>query len=106
MKPQKKQVVENWRIGDMDPKTFLELDLLWSKSIQGKMSDPNNDRTSDGKRAFMGLSGNDGWKDLRLEVDTDDCDSDAALASATFLMALWNAWPMIRKELVLESNPT
>jgi hypothetical protein len=30
--------------------------------------------SGDGKRAFVVANENDGWKDLRIEVDTDDCD--------------------------------
>ena len=29
---------------------------------------------ADGKRAFVVAKENDGWQDLRIEVDTDDCD--------------------------------
>lgn len=36
--------------------------------------------SGDGKRAFVVADQNDGWRDLRIEVDTDDCDSDAARA--------------------------
>lgn len=32
----------------------------------------------DGKRAFVVAEENDGWKDLRIEVDTDDCDGNHA----------------------------
>jgi hypothetical protein len=35
-------------------------------------------KSSDGKRAFVIAEQNDGWKDLRIEVDTDDCDSKYA----------------------------
>lgn len=34
--------------------------------------------TGDGKRAFVVAEENDGWKDLRIEVDTDDCDGEHA----------------------------
>ena len=37
--------------------------------------------TGDGKRAFVVAEQNDGWQDLRIEVDTDDCDSDFAKAA-------------------------
>jgi hypothetical protein len=37
-------------------------------------------KTGDGKRAFVGAKENDGWKDLRIEVDTDDCDGEHAKA--------------------------
>lgn len=31
-----------------------------------------------GKRAFVIAEENDGWEDLRIEVDIDDCDSEHA----------------------------
>lgn len=34
--------------------------------------------SGDGKRAFVVAKENDGWKDLRIEVDTDDCDGEHA----------------------------
>ena len=34
--------------------------------------------SGDGKRAFVVAKENDGWKDLRLELDTDDCDGEHA----------------------------
>lgn len=34
--------------------------------------------TGDGKRAFVVAEQNDGWNDLRIEVDTDDCNSEFA----------------------------
>jgi len=36
--------------------------------------------TGDGKRAFVIAEENDGWKDLRIEIDTDDCDGENAKA--------------------------
>ena len=36
--------------------------------------------TGDGKRVFVVAAENDGWRDLRIEVDTDDCDSEHAKA--------------------------
>lgn len=38
-------------------------------------------KTGDGKAAFVVADQNDGWKDLRIELDTDDCDSDFARAA-------------------------
>jgi hypothetical protein len=32
----------------------------------------------DGKRSYVVAEENDGWQDLRIEVDTDDCDGDHA----------------------------
>jgi len=37
-------------------------------------------KSGDGKRAFVVAEQNDGWQDLRIEVDTDDCDSKHAKA--------------------------
>jgi hypothetical protein len=37
-----------------------------------------NGDSGDGKRSFVVAEENDGWKDLRIEVDTDDCDSEYA----------------------------
>lgn len=34
--------------------------------------------SADHKRAFVIAEENDGWKDLRIEVDTDDCDGEHA----------------------------
>ena len=34
--------------------------------------------SGDGKGLFVVSEQNDGWRDLRIEVDADDCDSDAA----------------------------
>jgi len=31
-------------------------------------------KTGDGKRAYVVAEQNDGWNDLRIEIDTDDCD--------------------------------
>lgn len=90
----------------MDNKTIAMLDSLWVLTPMGKLNDPANDRTVDRKRAFMGSDGNDGWKDIRIEIDTDDCDSQTALDSGRFIAELWNAWPEIRKELEHLNNPT
>ena len=35
-------------------------------------------KTGDGKRAFVVAEENDGWQDLRIGVDTDDCDGEYA----------------------------
>lgn len=56
------------------PLGHTEVTLKWVLGLPG-----------DGKRAFVVAKENDGWHDLRIEVDTDDCDGDharAALASA------------------------
>jgi hypothetical protein len=44
----------------------------------------------DGKRAFVVAEENDGWKDLRIEVDTDDCDGDHARAVMQEIIARVN----------------
>lgn len=36
--------------------------------------------SGDGKRAFVVAEQNDGWQDLRIEVDTADCDGEHAKA--------------------------
>lgn len=38
----------------------------------------NDGSTGDGKAMFLVSSTNDGWSDLRIEIDTDDCDSKFA----------------------------
>ena len=40
--------------------------------------DPQGSNSGDGKRAFFVVDTNDGWCDLRIELDTDDCDSKFA----------------------------
>lgn len=37
--------------------------------------------TGDGKSAIVLADQNDGWKDVRIELDTDDCDREFALAA-------------------------
>ncbi len=36
--------------------------------------------SGDGKCAYVVAKENDGWQDLRIEVDTDDCDGEHAKA--------------------------
>lgn len=43
-----------------------------SPNITLKWSDDN------GKRAFIVAEQNDGWKDVQIELDLDDCDSEFA----------------------------
>jgi len=52
---------------------FCELDMDLKLKWDGN--------TGDGKRAFVVAESNDGWQDLRIEVDTDDCDSEFAKAA-------------------------
>jgi hypothetical protein len=47
--------------------------------------------TGDGKRMFIIGNNNDGWEDLRIEVDTDDVDSDYAKAAAKRVIECVNA---------------
>jgi hypothetical protein len=35
-------------------------------------------KTGDGKAAFVVADQNDGWQDVRIELDTDDVDSEFA----------------------------
>lgn len=75
--------------------TFNQLNSLWEKSIKGKLF--SDGASGDGKREFVTSTSDDGWEILRIEIDTDDCDSQVANASKNFLIALWNAWPEIQK---------
>lgn len=47
--------------------------------------------SGDGKRAFVVAQENDGWQDLRIEVDTDDCDRQHALTAMQEVMNRCNA---------------
>lgn len=44
--------------------------------------------SGDGKRIFLSADNNDGWEDLRIEIDTDDCDSAYAKAWAQRIIDL------------------
>lgn len=55
----------------------------------GKLKDDGN--TGDHKAAFVVADNNDGWKDVRIEIDTDDCDSNHALAFKKALIKVWNS---------------
>lgn len=48
-------------------------------------------KSGDGKCAFVEGTLNDGWCDLRIEVDTDDCDSKAAKAMMQIVIDRCNA---------------
>lgn len=52
-----------------DPEPLVSLTLKWAGAA------------GDGKRALVEAEENDGWHDLRIEVDTDDCDSKFAKAA-------------------------
>lgn len=45
----------------------------------------------DHKRTFVVSDKNEGFKDVRIEIDTDDCDSKHAQAFKIALIATWNA---------------
>jgi hypothetical protein len=55
----------------------------------GKLVDDGD--TGDRKRTFLVADKNDGFRDVRIEIDTDDCDRNYALAFKKALIALWNA---------------
>lgn len=60
--------------------------------------------TGDGKRMFIVAENNDGWQDLRIEVDTDDVDSTYAKAAAQRVVDCVNACAGI--EDLKSLNPT
>lgn len=47
--------------------------------------------SGDGKRAYVVAKENDGWKDLRIEVDTDDCNKKYAKKMMKEVMRRCNA---------------
>lgn len=47
--------------------------------------------TGDQKGTFVVSDKNDGWQDVRIEIDTDDCDSEHAQAFKRALITVWNA---------------
>ncbi len=59
--------------------------------LNGKIiPDPEGASSGDGKRMFLVASTNDGWEDLRIEIDTDDCDSKHAKLWAKRIMECVN----------------
>ena len=52
--------------------------------------------SGDGKRAFVVAEQNDGWQDLRIEVDTDDCDRAHAKAAMQEVINRCNNYPAIQ----------
>ena len=56
----------------------------------------------DGKRAYVEALQNDGWNDLRIEVDTDDCDSKHAKAAMQAVIDRVNDYPKLERELAAE----
>ena len=67
-------------------------------------------KSGDGKSAFVVADQNDGWEDLRIEVDTDDCDSEFARTAMQIVIDRVNAFPEIVAALQAISewndNPT
>jgi hypothetical protein len=61
-------IAEMGDVGEVveEPKAGMNLTLKWEGGA------------GDGKCAYVVADQNDGWQDLRIEVDTDDCDSDFA----------------------------
>lgn len=56
----------------------------------GKLVDDGD--SGDHKRTFITDSRtDDNWKDIRIEIDTDDCDRQHALAFKKALIELWNS---------------
>lgn len=49
--------------------------------------------SGDGKRAFYEAEENDGYCDLRIEVDTDDCDGEHAKKMMREVMRRVNTHP-------------
>lgn len=60
-----------------------------AKIINGRLHIAGS--SDDGKRLFIEADTNDGWQDLRIEVDTDDCDSKYAKAWADRLIQCVNS---------------
>lgn len=54
----------------------------------GKLKDGGCSR--DNKRTFI-LDDRVGWKSIRIEIDTDDCDREHAMAFKEAMVNLWNA---------------
>lgn len=60
--------------------------------------------SGDGKRAFMVADTNDGYQDLRIEVDTDDCDSVFAKKWQKRVIQCVNACRGIQNPVVAEAK--
>jgi hypothetical protein len=54
----------------------------------GKLVDDGD--SGDEKATFIGGDLDDGWKCIRIEIDTDDCDRKHAKAFKSALIELWN----------------
>lgn len=52
--------------------------------------------TGDGKAMFIVHSSNDGYYDLRIEIDTDDVNSRFAKRMARELVRRWNSAEKVR----------
>lgn len=46
--------------------------------------------SGDRKATFLISEGEDNWKEIRIEIDTDDCDRQHALAFKKALIEVWN----------------
>jgi hypothetical protein len=60
-----------------------------AKILTGKLKLDGD--SGDGKRQFVVANNNNGWEDLRIEVDTDDCDSKYAKAFMNHIIKVVNA---------------
>lgn len=49
-------------------------------------------KSSDGKRIFISAEENDGWEDVRIEIDSDDCDSKYAMKAAKEIIRRCNSF--------------
>lgn len=76
------------------------------KILNGKLEITG--KTDDGKRLFIGESDNDDtWEELRIEVDTDDCDSKYAEEWAKRICDCVNACRGVVNPSVMEgANPS
>ena len=71
--------------------------------IHSKLVDVGD--SDDGKRVFITADSNDGWADLRLELDTDDCDQKHALAWKQRILACVNSCVGLRDLTAVSKLP-
>jgi hypothetical protein len=64
------------------------------KFTKGTWGDPKP--SGDRKRIFIEQDG-DGWHSLRVEVDSDDCDYDTAMANANLIVAAPNMYAALKE---------
>lgn len=55
--------------------------------------------SGDRKRAFVVAEENDGWQDLRIEVDTDDCDREHAMKMMQEVIDRCSSAPQLKSTL-------